>query len=200
MNSMKNIIRIAFLSMTLVLALTINVEAQQSSRKKKKTNFAEHLWFGGGLGLGISGNTFNFGLSPMVGYKFTNNFSAGVRIPLDYTYAKLSSSNGTTAVYNNLDYGAGAFTRYKIFRGIFAHAEYNYLWIKEPVASGNTLLLDPENPNRLLKQSRNLDEFNVGLGYSSGGRVGTEISILYNVLDEATSTTIPLVDSSGVEL
>ena len=179
------------MSLTLILAISITADAQ-SSRKKKKQTFTDHLWFGGGLGLGVGGSTFNFGISPMVGYKFTENFSAGVRVPLDYTYAKLFSSNGTNAVYSNLDFGLGTFTRYKIFRGIFAHAEYNYLWIKEPVASGNTLLLDPENPDRLLKQSLNRDEINVGLGYATGGgRFGTEISILYNVLDEATSTTIP---------
>ncbi|KAA3634470.1 MAG: hypothetical protein DWQ02_11360 [Bacteroidetes bacterium] len=171
--------------------------AQNKKSNSGKLEFAERLWYGGGFGLGLSSSTFGLEVSPMVGYKITEKFSVGPRIPLSYTYAKLVSAEGTGLNYNNLDLGIGAFTRYKIFNRIFAHMEYNYLWVSEPVTSNGYYLLDPDNSSSLLKENSTKDEFNLGLGYAGGGRLGTEISLLYNVLNDPNSLTIPLTIRVG---
>ncbi len=190
---MKKVISVILLGVCLSFFVPASLFSQSRKHKKNKKNndFAERLWYGGSFGLGLSNSTFGLNVSPLVGYKLTNNFSTGVRLPLDYTYAKLSSNDGSVINYNNLDYGLGTFVRHKLFKVLFAHAEYNYLWTKEPVSSNGFLLLDPENPDKLLTEKVNRDEFNIGLGYSSGGRIGTELMLLYNVLDEASATSIP---------
>ena len=181
--------------------LLFSFSADAQSKRKKKSNdgkLSEKLWYGGGFGLGLGNSTFNLDISPMVGYKITPNFSTGVRLPLDYNFAKLSATDGRVITFNNLDFGLGAFSRHKIFRGVFAHAEYNYLWLDQPVTSGNSFLIDPERPNRLLTEKVNQDEFNIGLGYSSGNRVGYEFSVLYNVLDDVNSTQNPWSIRAGL--
>ena len=186
---MKIWFRISLLSILLALG-TANL-AHAQSKRKSSNEFTDKLWYGGGFGLGLSGNTFNIGVSPMVGYKIVPSWSAGLRVPFEYTTARLSGSDGSTVRYNDIDWGLGTFTRVKFFRSLFAHAEYNYLWVQEPVSSGGGFFIDPENPNRLLKQNLNEDELNIGLGYSSGNTIGYEISLLYNVLEDPNSIQQP---------
>lgn len=183
-------------SITMMVAVMVflcstSAIAQNKKPKTEKQEFSERLWYGGGFGLGLSSSTFGLELSPMVGYNITEKFSAGPRIPLSYTYSKLISTEGAGLNYNNLDWGIGAFSRYKIFNRIFAHLEYNYLWVSEPVISNGYYLLDPDNSSSLLKEASTKDEFNLGLGYTSDGRFGTEISLLYNVLNDPNSISIP---------
>jgi len=186
---MNTFIRISLLSLLMTMIM-VQVSTAQS-KKKSSTPVTERLWYGGGFGLGLGGNTFNIGVSPMVGYKLTPNWSAGVRVPFDYSTARLSGSDGSTVRYNDIDWGVGTFTRYKFLRSLFAHVEYNYLWVEEPVSSGSGFFIDPDNPDRLLTERFNEDEFNVGLGYSSGNRIGYEISLLYNVLEDPNSIDVP---------
>ncbi len=202
---MKNKLIISALLMVAMLFITESAFAQrrgtskqqtekkEQSKKETKeaTGFASRLWYGGGVGLGLSNSSFNFGLSPMVGYKLTENFSAGVRLPLSYDYFKVRGTDNSVATYSNIDYGAGAFTRYKFFRNIFAHAEYDRIWSKTPATQNGFLLIDPDNPGKLLKEKLQKDEFHLGLGYSSGERIGYEISVLYNVLEDPQSNNIP---------
>lgn len=161
------------------------------AQRATSSNFGDKLWYGGGFDVGLSSSTFFLGLSPSVAYKLTPNLSAGLRLPLDYTYAKFFNSANEAVNYNNLDYGIGTFSRFKFLRNLFVHAEYNYLWVKEPVQVGNTFRLDPENPTKLLTEAFNRDELNVGLGYSSGNTIGYEISLLYNALEDPNSITLP---------
>ena len=189
---MKTLFIKLYIISSLILLFNCHATAQSRKGDTNASQLMDKLWFGGGVGLGISSSTFNLSLSPMVGYKLTPAWSAGVRIPFDYNYARLLNTNGSVITYSNVDWGLGAFTRYKLFRGVFAHTEFNHLWLKEPVASTiGGYLIDPENPDRLLLESRQGNEWNLGLGYSSGNRIGYEISLLYNLLQEENSPAIP---------
>lgn len=197
---MKNKFIVFVMIMLGILLVSESAFAQYSSRKKSKkedVSFSSHLWYGGGLSLGLSSNSFNFGLSPMVGYKFTEKFSTGVRLPLSYDYYKAVGSDNTVATYSNIDYGLGAFSRYKIFKHIFAQAEYDYLWSKTPATRNGFLILDPDDPTKLLKEDFQKDEFHLGLGYTSGGKFGYEIAVLYNLLEDPNSTNIPFSIRAG---
>ena len=187
--------------LTMLAIFSINTTTAQSRQSRESNNnpILEKLWIGTGLdGFGISNNSFAVGLSPIVGYKITPNWSAGVRIPIDYTYLKLFNNAGEGLVDNNLNYGAGIFTRYKIFRGVFAHTELNQLRISSPAISNGNYVLDPENTNKLLKNKFNRDELNVGLGYSNGGTIGYEISVLYNVREDINSAFNPFTIRAGL--
>jgi hypothetical protein len=61
-------------------------------------------------------------VSPLVGYKFSPKFSAGVGITYQYYHYQDRFYNIQTNVY-----GTRIFGRYMITNNLFAHAEYEYL-------------------------------------------------------------------------
>ena len=148
------------------------VQAQRSINSKNKTTkektdrsmfWREKLWYGGGINLGFSQgpdlSLFNFGVSPIVGYKITPELSVGPRIDYDYSYYKYAIGN-TIQKLNTHNFGVGAFARYKFLPMIFAHLESMYYFYQSPVFNTSTS--------------------SVGLGYqSSAGLWGYEISLLY---------------------
>ena len=192
----------------LIMTMSVDTQAQDYSRNRKgkskskttETTFAEKLWYGGSFDLGLTSNQFNFGLAPMSGYKLVGNLSAGVRLPIEYTYIKVRGTGGTSAKFNALDFGGGIFSRFKIVDAVFLHAEFNYLWVTQPVTQGGFLVLDPENPGKLLTMKDTENQFNIGAGYNSsgGGDWGYELSILYNALLDDLSDEIPWIIRAGV--
>ncbi len=201
---MKKLLFLSSMVLVLFFATAPDSNAQRrgtskskKESKKESNSFSDHLWFGGGVNLGLGGSAFNFGVSPMVGYKLTPVLSAGVRLPLNYDYFKVSGSDNQVASYSNLDYGLGTFTRLKFFKNIFAHAEYDYIWSKTPVVENGFIFLDPDDPNKVLKEDLNKDEFHLGLGYTSGEKIGYEISVLYDVLEDSNSTNLPFSIRAG---
>lgn len=195
---MKRILQLG----VLVFALTIafNQDAQAQSKKKSSStdqyfdesgNFASHLWYGAGFvfpsfGSGTNVFTgarysfFNFGISPMVGYKVTPELSAGLRVSLFYSFY---NQEGLPAA-NALDYGAGAFGRYKIFNAIFVHGEYGF----DNEVIGYSIDINNELvPDRTLRNNGFL-----GVGYNDGNGVwGYEILLLYNLLYDDSDFNTP---------
>ena len=188
---------INFLCLVLLVTFTVDLQAQRSDdndREDSGFDAADRLWYGIGLngsGIIITSNEFALGLSPMVAYKFTKNLSAGIRLPLDYSYLKIVNPGNDNITDNKLDWGLGAFARAKIFRGVFAHTEYNELFLNERVVINGFYQLDPSDPTKLDKRRINRNQFNVGLGYSSGGEFSYELSVLYNVIEPNNSSYNP---------
>ncbi len=170
----------------LLLSFTLDAEGQRRDNDRKKDNKTEdyfdesgggsfRLWYGAGGGLNFGGvngsNLFIVSLSPMVGYKLTPEFSIGPRAELSYIHARFNNGVGVTKE-NYFDYGIGAFARYKLFRQFFAHAEYQ---------------IESARDRRIGVNDRiSQNNFFFGGGYSSGGQIGYEISILWNFLDDDT--------------
>lgn len=196
---MKKLIRISFL---LLLALVIGIgtaDAQNYGRKKKKKKkkksekteqtddyfdesggFAHRLWYGGMINFQISSTSNNssallLGLSPMVGYKFTDNISVGPRVTFNYYEEYIPGDN-----FKVIQWGIGGFGRVKFSPSIFAHLEYEVLKLDEVSDFG------------LQEGSEN--NFYGGLGYNSAGGAGFgyEIMILYNFLEENRDTQVPI--------
>lgn len=173
-----------------LLLVSFNFEAEaQRDRNRDKNNrndtedyFDEsgvgsfRFWYGGGVGLnfgsGFNSSQFNFSISPMAGYKITPEFSIGPRVELSYSHIRLGNGNNVEK-FNFLDYGVGVFSRYKLFTQFFAHAEYQ---IESRKFTDGT------------RDSRN--NFFLGGGYTSGGQIGYEVSILWNFLED--SADLPL--------
>jgi len=189
-----------------MLALVIGIgtaDAQSYGRKKKKKKkkkpakkeqtddyfdesggFAHRLWYGGMVNFQIgsqAGNsTLLLGISPMVGYKFTDNISAGPRVTLNYFVGYQPGEN-----VKILQTGIGGFGRVKFSPSIFAHIEYEILSLKEVSDFGI--------------QGGSENNFYGGLGYNSamGSAFGYEIMVLYNFLEENIDTQVPIEFRAG---
>ena len=182
---------------------TLNSQVSSRSRrvvpqKQSKKTFADRLWYGGGFTLsfasgfaGLSGNTFNIGISPMVAYKLNDVFSIGPRFELTYTSGRFQQSFGLpVAKYNGFDYGTGIFGRAKLFNWLFAHTEMSYINQVFPIgfSPNNKILTERQGNNQLL----------AGLGYSSGGIFRSEVYLLYDFFDNnSQSTQLPIVYRFG---
>lgn len=178
----------------LLLSFSVDAEAQRGKKKKKQSETDEYFdesgggafrfWYGGGLGLGFNNNgqssQFDFSLSPMVGYKITPEFSVGPRVELSYTHFRTNLGSSNVFKTNLLSYGVGIFTRYKVFNQFFAHAEYQVESRQQPLNF---------NGDKIRTRFNN---FYLGGGYTSGGQIGYEISLLYNLIEDDNTIDLPI--------
>lgn len=123
----------------------------------------------------------------MVGYKIIDEISVGPRFKIDYYQEKIQGSFN----YKSTSWGAGLFARGKIFQNVFGHVEYEFENLEVPDYVGGQLQLDPNDPNDILTERENRNNFYIGLGYNSGGLIAYEIMVLYNVLESDSSERLP---------
>lgn len=199
---MKKIIQLALLLMVVLFAFQIDAYGQRGGKKKSETDkyfdesgsFAHRLWYGGGFTLGFTGNNFEsifqVGISPMVGYKLTDEFSVGPRASLSYLFYKGETFTPAGVQSANLfDYGLGAFARYKIIRSIFLHVEYGF---------DNEARISGYDEEWLIDRRIRNNAF-IGGGYNDGNGVwGYEISLLYNILQDENSLNLPFDFRFGI--
>jgi hypothetical protein len=82
----------------------------------------ERIIVGGGLGLGFGSYQDYIMISPSIGYLLTKKLMGGINLTYQYNKYKYYSP----AITSN-SYGGGPFMRFMVYRGIFIHAEYEYL-------------------------------------------------------------------------
>ncbi len=173
------------------------LHAQSTVRKKEKE--PSPIGFGANLGnIRFFNNTFQFGLSPNIAYRFSPSFAAGFMLKADYYSVRYPSFN---LRFSALDLGPTVFTRWKplvnmdgatpFLRGIFIQAEYERALIARESTDefGNLILNDKGNRIKTVRSGE--DYLYLGLGLSSGYPFSTVVSIHYNVIDMATLSRIP---------
>jgi hypothetical protein len=174
-------------------------KSKSKSKKKEKESVSlkEKLWYGGSFALGFNGqngeSVFQFGLAPMVGYKFTPWLSAGPRIAPTYLSYKAATSFGNLRA-SWVDFEAGLFVRAKVFGSIYLQGEGDRRSFGGP---DGTIL--PNNRLRIQRSSRT--DYLIGGGYSQGaGGWGSDISVLYNVsvANDVNTFESPLVFRFGL--
>lgn len=118
-------------------------KAKYNSKNKKKreqTDFLDHLVFGGGLSLSL-GNYTAISVAPVVGYRITDNFSAGIGLGYQYVrikdYLPVPSNTGGANEWWDLKanvFSTSAWARYIVWNNLFVHAEYemNFMRFKGP--------------------------------------------------------------------
>ncbi|MBT8218638.1 MAG: hypothetical protein KJP00_02355 [Bacteroidia bacterium] len=180
-----------------LLSYSSNISAQgnRGENDRELTAFEENFWYGGNIGLQISSFYTLAALEPMIGYKMDKNgaFSVGPRFSLEYTSENFGV--GFDRV-NSFNYGLGVFTRAKIYRGVFAHIEYEKLNFKSAQADnfGNVIVLN----NEIQTERSWRNNYFIGGGFKQGtGRVGFEIAILFNISDELRPNEQPLEYRAG---
>ncbi len=139
-----------------------------------KPSLWEKIYIGGNFGLQLGTYTY-IDISPLVGYRFTNRFSAGPGI----AYRYLSIRN----VGSNSIYGAKVFARYIVGKQFFIHTEYESL---------NTQLYERfAGRDRIVREW--IPGFFVGGGISQpvGNRAAFMIYGLYNLLYDNVRSPYP---------
>ena len=172
----------------LSLVLTSNAYGQRSS--KKDTEFKQKLWYGGSLGLGYQSffgqSTFLFALYPMVGYKINETFSFGPRVGAAYRNIRINNGPNNIQKFNPIEFSGALFGRAKVFNQFFGHVEYELANEKRPVSGSSRL------------STRTDTNFYLGAGYTSGGKLSSEIYVLYNFIEDDTSFESPFVIRGGL--
>ena len=203
--------RLPLLFLLLLAGLAIEAEAQRGGRSdgsRRRPNaraaggelsglkFADRLWFGAGGNFGFQGgNNQSFtqlGLTPQVGYKFTEWLSAGPRFGADLFIIKGfagSSSGGPveTRRFTLVNYTAGAFVRGR-FRQFYAQTEVNVISRELPFSSGGVFVVG-DDTNDILTERESEPQLQIGIGYAppNPGGISTDFGIYYNLFDDVES-------------
>lgn len=85
------------------------------------SNYKSKLYTGGNMGAQFGNSTF-IDISPILGYRFTEDFSAGIGT----TYRYLRYNDGRNLYKNNI-LGGRVFGRYNVFDNLFVYSEYEVL-------------------------------------------------------------------------
>jgi len=147
---------------------------------------ADRIYFGGGFGFSANSNQTNVSLSPQVGYKITDRYSAGIGIIYQYVGIK----NPDVSVNN---YGWSLFNRFNVTEQIFAYAEFERLSFEYFTS------FTPERKERL-----GYNSLLIGGGYSEqlSRSASFSVTVLYNLLydvtDEFQPYNSPLVIRAGI--
>lgn len=171
------LILITFLSFSVGTAYS---QYENTSGQKKEGDVKKRAkpqkpmqWFVGGMiGAGFSSYSSYVEVSPFIGYKITPAFHVGTRITYIWNSYLYRTGPYTDERVNLHHYGISLFTRYIIFKGLFAQVEYEAL-------SYDYYVYQREWINSLF----------IGGGYfqNIGGRGFASFAILFNVLDDIDS-------------
>lgn len=132
-------------------------------------SFKDRLFFGGDITLSISGNTSIVGASPMLGYRITEDWSAGVG--LSAYYFNIRAINYSTSFY-----GGNIFSRYIIYQNVFAQSEFHV--INTEVAYATV--------DEIIRTRENIPLWYVGGGYRQpiGGNGFATITVLFDLISD----------------
>jgi hypothetical protein len=151
---------------------------QYSGKNKQQPSFGDRIFFGGDFGLQF-GTVTVINVSPLAGYKVTDDFSAGIGITYQYYEDKTFSEPLTTSVF-----GGRLFGEYQLpmIPNFFAHAEYEVL-------NYDKLFIDPYYSYRIYKKNVTANNILVGGGYRQaiGGRAFVNLLLLYNLTEDENS-------------
>ena len=147
------------------------IAATAQAQEKDKIPFKERLVYGGDVILSIGNNQTAIGASPLVGYKVSPRYIAG----LGYTYVYYESGS-----FQSRYYGPRIFNRFFPIEQGFLHAEFEHLTFKQELE-----LSSGEN----IEEKRSFPALLVGGGYRQelAPRVFFSISVLYDVIEDEDS-------------
>jgi hypothetical protein len=180
---MKNIFKALILTSILlsgtgVFAQYENTSGQKETGKTVKTQSPlNKIYLGGNIGGGWWSDGANFEISPIIGYRITNDLTTGVRLTYLYSYY---SNYGSKYSYH--DFGGSVFMRYYMFKFLFVHAEFEELSSQYYLSDGS-------------KSRRWVPGLFLGGGlYQHFGNTFMSVAVLFNVLDsEYSPYTNPII-------
>ena len=177
-------IKICLLSLGIFLSINAvsqdddyGVPSAESKPKKEKSEFAERLFFGGGLGLAF-GDYLVVNVNPQVGYRLNDWLGAGVGV--DYNYIGNS-------IYKFQTFGPTLFTRAKAWEKVLGQVELTQVFVSEQF-EGQTY-------------KYNFPACLAGIGYQEGDEDGGFfIMLLYDVIQDPKSPFVYPVFRAGFSI
>lgn len=162
---------ILFLSVNISIAFSQNFLEETPSKDSEKIPLRERFFLAGGIGLQF-GTFTNIEISPMLGYKITEDWKAGAG--LSYQYISVNNSQYYVPFSTSI-YGPRAFSNYLITSKIFAHVEWEALSLESKY-------FDYLNKYPSLERFW-VSSFLVGGGYRImvGDRSSVNIMLLFNL-------------------
>ncbi len=169
--TLNSILGITIFCFTLIPTFSLSQITNEKSNSKM--DLRSKLYFGGGFGLQFGSLTL-VEISPLVGYKITPKWSAG--ISPTYKYFKFKDYYSGNSYSSTNVWGGSLFSRYDIFQNVFAHVEYESLFYNTKITGGFTEMLQ-------------YNSFLVGGGYQQpiGGNSGMYLLVLWNLNDTPDS-------------
>jgi hypothetical protein len=142
---------------------------------------ASKLMAGGNFGFAF-GDYSLLNVSPMIGYRFSPKFAAGININAQFTWEKYRGYNTVTQKDNSSILGGGIWGRYYPLEMLFVHAqpEYNSISLKSKYYT---------DPPHTEKAKFSAPSLLLGGGYAQpiGGNSALVIMLLYDVLQDNNS-------------
>lgn len=167
-------------------------ELERKKKKNEKGFQSSRLIVGGTIGFGMADKVLAFNIAPIIGYRITDKFAAG--IGFGYQYYKqddaiyLEDLNGNRSYYDfraNM-ISASVWTRYLILQKLFAHAEYEHNFF-----SFDDYRYDRQGNGTIETYKQKLDVPSVLLGIGYRQPIGANASIyimgFYDVLQKEYS-------------
>lgn len=186
------------LTLLVLLALVGSITEVSAQRRgdtdeyfDESGNIGHRLWYGSHFTLGFNGNgftsLFQFGLAPMVGFKFNDIISVGPRASILYYNYRVNYGGGNIDKVNTTSWAVGAFGRIRPFPTFFAQLEYNIE--NEPIFNADLTVSRFER-----------GAFYIGGGYNagSGGPIAFEALLMYHVNQPGNSFESPLDYRIGI--
>jgi len=173
-----------------------NAGGYKKKTKSQKGYDPSKLVVGGGLTALYSTDYASLGISPLVGYKFTDHFTAGVGCGILYnhmyemTIGSKDYFQSMTITYPNI------WARMLVYRNIFVDAafEYNFITLRDHGASYDSLGNQYIYPEKIHVTAPVL-LLGVGIKQPIAGRVSSFLEIMYDVLQTKYS---PYKDVGGM--
>jgi len=154
-NSIKNLTK--SLSLLFLISLSFNLSAQQNPQNNQKSDFWEHVKFGGGFGLGVGSGYTNISVAPSAIYEVNKYFSTGIGV--QYSYLKQKS------FYSSSMYGASLITLFNPIEEIQLSAELEQMRVNLKY-DGSTSNNDFWNTGLFVGAGYRMDNITVGARYN----------------------------------
>ncbi len=154
----------------------------------------DRLVFGGGLSAGFGTYT-NIGISPIVGYRFTDNLMAGIGLGYQYVRVRGVLANPLGGYQDSKlhVFTPSVWARYAFLENFFAQAEYEYNAI-----TYNDLAFDPNNSNNIITVNKHLNVPAVLVGGGIRQRITDRSSILLTVLFNVYKSDIQIYPNGPI--
>lgn len=184
MNKIISTILVVVFSINLASAQrkTPELDKQKVEEEKKadatfgsNDSWKDRMIYGGNIGGSLGNLSSFFMIQPIVGYKITDKFQAGLCPLYIYSSRTIPLTNGKNFTQSINAFGPGVFGRYLVNDNIFAHVEYLGLSYK---------IYDELSGLDISKFSNSAY---VGGGYMPGG-AGVYVVVLYDLLYNSTTS------------
>lgn len=175
--------RLLLCFLLLVTVQLVHAQYYKTDTTSRKGFDASRLIIGGSLGLAFGDYT-NINISPLVGYRISQLFAAGLAINAQYGSERFRDYYGNTGQRNQYSiFGGGVWGRVYPLDFLFIHVqpENNHVSLKSTYYD--------TDPKTIIKDSYSVSSLLMGGGYTQpvSDRAAFSIMALYDVLQDSRS-------------